>query len=226
MTDILSRISELERVFWSKVDKRGPNGCWMWTGGTGGSGYGRIYVGRREVAWAHRLSHELHKGAVPEGLQVDHLCRNKVCVNPDHLEAVTSRENTLRGVGPSAQNARKTHCRRGHPLAGDNLALLHKRSASGETRAVRKCRACHRQYQRMVQCGHRGPGHKIDGFRKPPVFLTDDQVRSAYLRIHGGETAASVARDLGIDKSTAKRIARRETRRAALSALVEEDEDA
>ena len=95
------------------------NGCWIWKGATTGkSGYGAFYAGQRITA--HRFAYETFIGPVPEGLDVDHLCRNRLCVNPDHLEPVTRRENVVRGVSPNAANAAKTHCIRGHPLTREN----------------------------------------------------------------------------------------------------------
>ena len=70
---------------------------------------------------AHRVAYEKAYGPIPEGLVIDHLCRNGLCVNPEHLEAVTRKENILRGEGACAQNARKTHCKRGHELIPENL---------------------------------------------------------------------------------------------------------
>ena len=96
-----------------------PDGeCWRWTGSISPNGYGRF-----NLIYAHRRSYELHVGPIPEGLTIDHLCRHRWCVNPAHLEPVTRGENVLRGVGPSAQHARKTHCKRGHPLSGENLRV-------------------------------------------------------------------------------------------------------
>ena len=92
------------------------SGCWQWVGTVSTNGYGQ-WGNRR----AHRAVYEMYKGPIPDGLQLDHLCRNRPCVNPDHLEPVTCRENILRGVGHTSQNARKTHCKRGHPLEGRNL---------------------------------------------------------------------------------------------------------
>ena len=110
---------ESDRVqrFWAKVEKTAT--CWNWRGGCNGNGYGRFcYHGQR---CAHRLAYELLVGPIPEGMQLDHLCRNRRCVNPAHLEPVTCRENILRGGSLAAQRARRTHCKRGHPLAGDNM---------------------------------------------------------------------------------------------------------
>ena len=121
--------------FWAKVDKNGPNGCWLWTGYTGSNGYGRFHFQSRRQS-AHRFAYELVKGTIPEPLQIDHLCRNPPCVNPDHLEAVTGKVNILRGVAPSALNARKTHCIHGHPFDKANTYIY----PSGRHRRV--CRIC------------------------------------------------------------------------------------
>lgn len=98
------------------------SGCWLWAGAWDNKGYG-IFSSQGKSLRAHRVSYEQHKGPIPEGLQIDHLCRVHCCVNPDHLEAVTPKENTLRGFGHTAVNAKKTHCPKGHPYAGENLAL-------------------------------------------------------------------------------------------------------
>ena len=103
------------------------------------NGYGvRYYQGRQQRA--HRISYEMAVGPIPDGLVIDHLCRNRACIRPGHLEAVTQRENILRGAAPSAAYAVATHCKSGHPLSGDNLILRSSRKSGG-----RECQACKRE---------------------------------------------------------------------------------
>lgn len=121
-----------EYRFWSKVLVVGE--CWEWQAGLHEKGYGLFYF-HGKIVRAHQFSWLYFYGQIQPGLQPDHLCRNRGCVNPAHLEAVTSKLNTLRGEGPTAINAKKTHCINGHALTGLNLI---------ETRTSgRQCRECH-----------------------------------------------------------------------------------
>lgn len=119
------------------------NGCWVWGGPANGFGYGR-----HKRSMAHRLAYVAAKGPIPKGLQTDHLCRNTLCCNPEHLEAVTARENTLRSNNPAAHNARKTHCKNGHELNSANAYTY----PSGRRR---RCRVCQREYFRQRYANER-----------------------------------------------------------------------
>lgn len=115
--------------FAEKVEK--TETCWNWTGAIQAPGYGR-FKGNDRLELAHRWSYEHHVGPIPEGMTIDHLCLNKRCVNPAHLEVVTRAENGLR----ANRNAGKTHCDQGHEFTPDNIY----RSPSRPH--VRCCRAC------------------------------------------------------------------------------------
>lgn len=126
----------LER-FWSKVDdSAGPDACWPWMSTINPQGYGRFQTRSYRGDNAHRIAWEIgHASPIPEGMSLDHLCRNRVCCNPAHLEPVTHRENVVRGVGPTAINAAKTHCVNGHEFTPENTYVF-------EPRRMRTCRAC------------------------------------------------------------------------------------
>lgn len=127
-----------EDRFWAKVNRKGPDDCWLWTGAHRSDlGYGHMnWRGGHRAA--HRIAYELMVGEIPEGLVLDHLCRTPACVNPKHLEPVTQRVNVIvRGQGPFARRAAQTHCLRGHEFTPENT-YIHK------SRGVRICRECHR----------------------------------------------------------------------------------
>lgn len=122
--------------FYSRVAEK--DGCWVWQSSLNRDGYGQFRRHGSGNKTAHRWSYEFMRGEIPPGLQLDHLCRNRACVNPEHLEPVTSLVNWWRGIAPSAINARKTHCDHGHEFTPENTMS---RSEGG-----RRCRTCVSDY--------------------------------------------------------------------------------
>src|ERR1044072_3676200 len=141
---------ELEARFWTKVTK--TDSCWLWSAGIHKSGYGMFRADGKHV-YAHRYSYQLHKGPIPEGLVIDHVCPGQAatcvsgsaclhrrCVRPDHLEAVVFAENIYRGNTLAAENAAKTHCPDGHPYDEGNTFIT--------PEGWRVCRKCRRRRER------------------------------------------------------------------------------
>ncbi len=143
--------------FWSKVDRRGDDECWPWTGTLEEPGYGQFYTGESgsqpRLMKAHRFAYALLVGPIPPRLDLDHTCHDPAicqlgnacphrrCVNPAHLEPVTEQINVLRSGNSAAAYAQRTHCPKGHPLSGANL-IIRKNGA-------RRCRACKNERERQ-----------------------------------------------------------------------------
>jgi hypothetical protein len=130
-----------EARFWASVKKM-PNGCWEWQGYVDPAGYGQIFLGKNIPhisvnEFVHRYAYELLKGPIPEGLTIDHLCRNRRCVCPDHLEAVTFHENLFRGDNIAVVYSRRTHCKHGHEYTPENTRIY---------REHRRCKKCQDYY--------------------------------------------------------------------------------
>lgn len=134
---------ELSRML-SHICVDESTGCWRWEASTSHDGYGRMVVGsrltKRHWKYTHRLMFEHFYGDVPYGLVLDHLCKNRACCNPSHLEAVSQRENLLRGDGVTADRAAQTHCVRGHEFTPENTRIA--------SNGCRKCRACATMHSR------------------------------------------------------------------------------
>jgi len=138
--------------FWSRVLK--TDTCWLWEGAKNSWGYGQFYPnGRKSQVRAHRFAFEETKGKIPNEMVLDHLCKNKACINPSHLEIVTSRENTLRGESPLAKFARQTHCLRGHILDEKNTYY-----PTPFKRYCRKCRIIRQRKHRQNKANRQAEG--------------------------------------------------------------------
>lgn len=128
----------VDRYLSERIEMDGD--CWSWTGTQTGGGYGLIRAGNTGLA--HRFSYQYHRAEIPEGLVLDHLCRNTLCVNPWHLEPVTQRENLRRGLGFSGVNVAKRRCPQGHPYSTENTYV--------QPNGGRKCRTCRADVARTV----------------------------------------------------------------------------
>lgn len=152
---LTSRAENLEEErFWSKVDTSGP--CWEWTAALSVGGYGKYTVvvdGKTKYPYAHRYAYEILVGPVPEGTDLDHLCRVRKCVNPDHLEPVSRRENVRRGIGPTGLNMAKTSCPSGHEYSQENTFV----SRAG----YRQCKICRRAYDKRRRPAKGGGNHHV-----------------------------------------------------------------
>lgn len=142
----------IEERIMSKVEKA-ESGCWIWTGAMTADGYGNFSYGSRldgsrKTTTAHRAAYEALVGTVAKGMEVDHLCRVRNCVNPDHLEVVTKHENWRRGVSFTAQNAKKTQCSQGHPFDDENTRF--------DSRGWRQCRTCQMAWNANQNTKRRG----------------------------------------------------------------------
>jgi hypothetical protein len=124
-------------------------GCWRWTGASQPTGYGQMWNGKRPEQ-AHRISYRLYRGEIPCDCEIDHICRNRSCVNPEHLRAVPHRENMRVSDTVMGRNAAKMFCKRGHPFSGRNLIIT--------TTGARQCRICINMHARNAKARRRADG--------------------------------------------------------------------
>lgn len=129
------------------------DGCWIWLGTISRKGYARIGVGPKTRS-VHRMTYEMARGPIGDGLTIDHLCRTRRCVNPSHMEPVSNTINVLRGAGLTAENARKTHCIHGHDLS---LSYVYRSTYLGHPVAWRQCRECNSLRKKAKRKSLRSP---------------------------------------------------------------------
>jgi hypothetical protein len=178
--------------FWAKVDKTA--GCWLWTAGLHTNGYGKFTVNGKTLL-AHRVAYEMAFGPIPVGLQVDHVkargCTNRHCVNPAHLEAVTCRENLMRGDTLAATLAAVTHCPKGHAYDDENTYR--------RTTGTRACKACSRLRNEQR------PSRRRPMSEHAPKTRKLDADKAAEIRGSEG-SGASIAGRYGVSQATVSLI--------------------
>lgn len=197
MTSFRKSLARLDSVLARCED---IDGCWVWAGGKDRQGYAVVHVGGTTKR-GHRWVWEQFVGEIPNGLVLDHLCRNTSCVNPEHLDPVTVRVNTIRGRVPlvAGENGRranlaKTHCPAGHPYAGNNIIRNGVR---------RNCRECGRSRSRAHW--RRKNGHPVDGPSRRSK-LTEEEVRVIRELAAARRPVAEIAAMFNVAKSTISRI--------------------
>lgn len=171
------------------------SGCWLWLGSIDRCGYGKMGA-RNGESLAHRGSYQEFIGPIPEGLEIDHLCKVRCCVNPRHLEAVTHRENVIRGdmpTSPNLRNRRKTHCMRGHEFAGENLKIVMVKG-----KKVRQCWICDKarryaQHQRSYARNKNDPNHRRKAAQRQAQYRARRRLSAMLLIAYG----ISISRSCG-----------------------------
>lgn len=181
-------MASFEERFWAKVRK--TESCWFWIGSIDVHGYGQIKkTSERRNVSAHRASYEMNVGTIPEGLTIDHLCRQRHCVRPDHLEVVTGAENTRRGFSPHATNSRKTHCVNGHIFDEENTVIED---------GGRHCRKCRAEAQKRRLAKFRG----AERLPRPTAEVLTELIRN-------GGTWTSIGLQYGVTDVAARKWAKK-----------------
>jgi len=199
----------------ARVDKHGPvpdlrpdlGACWI-SDAAGPQGYPSIYVAGRAVL-VHRLVYEGVNGPIPDGLELDHLCRRPGCVRPSHLEPVTHAENVRRGANRFIAAHRDATCLRGHALGGKNLIVI---AASG----AQRCRTCSNERSRRYQAERRVKVGRLRGERHHQAKLTEQAVREIRAEHAAGVSMKAIARQRGLAYTAIRSVITRKTWRHVL----------
>lgn len=169
--------STQERRFWPYVAKGPPVQCWLWLGYRDRKGYGRFRLGKEgglKTCIAHRFAYELTNGTIPAKYYIHHLCNNPQCVNPRHLQALPPSTHVLTGASPHANNARKTHCKHGHPFDLTNTLLT--------SHGYRQCRTCENGKKRRIYAKNPRPTITVS----TEITTDGKRFRARYRGLHLG----------------------------------------
>lgn len=188
-----------ETAFWARVDRGDPLRCWPWKLSKTPAGYGQLSSRGRQL-YAHRVAYELATGPIPKGLVIDHLCRNRACCNPSHLEPVSNAENILRGESPAAANARKERCPKGHEF-------------TPQTDGTRRCDVCRRE-RRIARGEISGRGHVGERTHCPAGHPYDEE-NTYFAKGPDGSVKCRMCRECMRQRNRARRAREREARTAA-----------
>lgn len=185
--------------FWKRVAIKGTGECWNWLGYKNHKGYG-YFRNNGKSYFSHRVAYELLIGKIPRGLFIDHLCRNRACQNPRHMEPVSRKENTMRGMNFAAMNARKTQCLIGHQFNEANTQIIITKKGA----IWRACRECARVRARNTYYKNRmikyPKGKKLD--RKKNRYRDESSIKKAWLLRGEGLSFKKIGEALDFDESS------------------------
>ena len=151
LSKVVDKNMEKIAVLFKERTKKSQFGdCILWTGYVDKFGYGKLHISY--VFGVHQIAYTVSNGEIPKNLVVDHLCRNRCCVNTDHLRLITQKENILCGAGPTAINSRKEKCSNGHPFSEENTAIINNTKQNRKFRICRICRRANLKKWRAKQC--------------------------------------------------------------------------
>lgn len=140
--------NKVEEYFHDNYIPVTESGCWLWLRGCNSDGYACMTVGITSTR-VHKWAYEKYKHIVPTKMTLDHLCRVRSCVNPDHLDCISNWENSFRGDTLTGINARKTHCKNGHEFTAQNTEVYKTKNRKWSNGIIRRCKICRRIYNKQ-----------------------------------------------------------------------------